>query len=126
MRETEHVAFAYHDHSSLTCSFCQSTVTRDGKVGEDMKRTYTIASIDEKDRNSGKRRMVVVELQRKSEPNSLGETGSKTDTIVVEYPAYGDTHYVNSVSKHMSGKTIDFIEAKAIAKEIKKFIGMED
>ena len=122
MRDTEHVKFIYYDRGSLTCTFCQKMTPIVENIGEDMKRTYTIISIDEKDRNSGKRRVVVVELECRSEPDALGETESKIETVMVEYPAYGGTHYVHQVAHHPTNRVINFVDAKAIAKEILKCV----
>ena len=119
MRETEHVLFTYLNQGSLTCQFCQHTEV----FNEDaMKRTYTVVSIDEKDRRTARRRMVVVELECRSEPNALGERKGKVETITVQYPAYGEDHYLASVSLYPNGGVIGHIEAKEIANEIRKFV----
>ncbi len=123
MRETDHIVFKYSDRGSLVCSVCRCTTPVEKEI---MKKTYTIVSIDEKDHNSGKRRSVVVELQCYSEPDSLGERESKTETIVIEYAAYGNTHYHHSMVHHPSKDIINFVDAKAISKEISRFIGKGD
>lgn len=92
-----------------------------------MKRSFTVVSIDEKDRNSGRRRMVVVELQCETCTDKLGEDTPETPytTLMVQYPAYGEEHYPHNLSRHPDGDNINHVDAKAIAEEIKKMIGKD-
>ena len=123
LREVEHIKFTYLDQVCYTCTFCQEStlVKEDEEVA--MKKTYTIIAIDEKDRNSGRRRMVVTEIECKSEPDSFSDGEATTETFKVQHPAYGNEHYTSSVARYPSGATLGHLEAKAISEEIKKFVG---
>jgi len=65
---------------------------------------------------------VVVEVLRKCEPDKLGETETTEETLMVQYSAYGATHYSASLVRYPDGGTINFIEARAISAEIKKLV----
>lgn len=125
LRDVGHTKLIYMDQTVITCTFCQESTTVK-EVKSEMKRTYTIVSIDEKDRNSTRRHMIVAEIQRKSEPDSPRDVEGGYDTLMVQYPAHGDRHFTSSVVKYPSGDVLNHIESKAIAKAIKEFLGIGD
>ena len=92
-----------------------------------MKKTFTVVSIDEKDRNSARRRMVVVELQCETSTDRLGEDAPAEPytTVMVQYPAYGEEHYTHNLSKYPNGGIVNHTDAQAISDEIKKMIGKD-
>jgi len=119
MRELDHVKLTYIDHITMTCMNCQkSCVVEEEKVF--VEKSYKIISIDEKDFNKLSRREVVVEVQRTTSPDKMGESGINVETLMVKYPAYGSEHYAASVAIYPGGGPINFKEAEEIAKEIKK------
>lgn len=92
-----------------------------------MKKSFTVVSIDEKDRNSARRRMVVVELQCETSTNRLGEQtpAEPYTTVMVQYPAYGEEHYTNNLSRYPDNGIINHADSKLISDEIKKMIGKD-
>ncbi len=123
MHVTDHVRLTYFKYITLTCMICQNDIQFD--VSDiTVKKTYTIVSIYEKDRSSlsGKKRTVVVEIIRKSEPDKLAETETIVETFMVQYPAYGVDHFTASVEQHPNDGPLNFVEARAISEEIKKLI----
>ena len=91
-----------------------------------MKQTYTIVSVDEKEWHSRRRHMVVVEVQRRSEPDSPRDPEGGYDTLMAQYPAHGDRHFPNSIVQYPSSKVFNHVESKAIAQAIKDFLGIGD
>ena len=124
LRDVEHIRLTYINQTTMTCSFCQEeTVIK--KVRNKMKKTYTVVSVDEKDFNSDRRHMVVIELQRTTKPDKLGETDPvKYDTLMVHYPAYGETHFTRSVCEYPHNGVIDHIESEKISETIRAFLGL--
>jgi hypothetical protein len=116
---TDHCKLTYIEQIVYCCVVCQND-----EVVELMNKTYTVVSIDEKDRDNNRRRMVVVEIERTSTPDMLHEKakGIQAETMLVQYPAYGGEHYTAAVAKHPSGGTINHVEAAAISAVIKEMI----
>ena len=114
----DHVRLTYTDQEVLICMLCQNEV-----IKEPMKKTYTIVSIHDSGYNAKARRAIVVEVQCDSEPDKVGEQNSRTETLMVSYPAYNGDHFTASICKHPGAGYINHVEATAIAIEIKKFVG---
>lgn len=90
-----------------------------------MEKEYTVVSIEEENFNTKKRRLVVVELLRKTTPNKVGEPKSITETIKVQYPSHGNDHFLASVALYPNGGVINFKDTKIIADEIRRFVEKE-
>jgi len=127
MRDCEHVKFIYNDQSTLTCQVCQETTEISvDNTGAEMKKTFTIISVFEPDRNSTARRWVVAEILQETESGDMGPREIKYQTFTVRYPAWGpNTHYFTSLVLHPGDKTLPHIEAMQIAKELKIFMGVK-
>jgi len=125
-RSTEHIKFIYLDEGTITCQVCQNTADFFPAEGV-LKKTFTVVSVDEKDRLSPHRRLVTAEIRVKSEPDRLGETETTEEDIMVEWPAYGDIHYTAQVDLVGSpiSKQMNYRDAQDISKVIKIFIGKE-
>jgi len=86
-------------------------------------KSYRVVSIHDRDFNTELRRMVLVEIERTTDPDKPGEAGTTVETFVVQYPAYGKEHYTASVEFHPDGNTINHMEATAVSSEIKLCVG---
>ena len=122
LRDVEHVKFTYIDYETMSCTFCQQQTTVE-EVKEPVLKSYRVVSISEENFNTEARRMVIVEVERKVAPDKIGEVGTSVETFLVQYPAYGKDHFTASIELHPPGKTINFIEAGAIAEQIKICMG---
>ena len=123
-RSTEHIKFMYMDEGTITCQVCQNT--EDFVAAEELvKKTFTIVSVDEKDRNANKRRIIKVELRVEITPDSLGETDTSYEDIFVEYPAHGEDHFTAQVCYTDKHGSPNYKDARAISKAIKQFIGKD-
>ena len=123
-RSTEHIKFIYLDEGTITCQVCQNT--EDFATAEELvKKTFTVVSVDERDRNSAKRRMVTAEIRVTSVPDALGETESTKEDIIVSWPAWGTINYTAQVELVAAphSKLINHVDAQAISKVLKLFIG---
>lgn len=89
------------------------------------KKEYTVVLIDEPNHNASERRVIKVILIVQSRPVGFGREPLKEETIVVQYPAWGKSHYTGSVSLYPDNKAISYIESQEIAKVIDFALGKE-
>jgi len=126
MRECEHIKLIFSNQATLTCQICQETAeVQVNDTGTVMKKTFTIVSVSETNRNSRARRWVVAEILQKEEPESMDSGKPKYLTFTVRYPAWGpNEHYTTSLTLHPGDKNLPHSESMEIAKQLKIFMGL--
>ena len=114
----DHVKLTYVKERILVCVHCQNET-----VEETVEKTYTLVAIHDDGFGTKKRRKIIADLECRTTPDKVGETGTGIETVRVTYPAYNSKHYVASVSAYPGCGFIGYRDAELIAKEIRKFVG---
>ena len=127
LRDQEHVRLTFNEQATLTCQFCQETNEVSVEAtGKTMKKSFTVVSILEKDRNLKSRRWVIAEILCKEEPERASDGNARYATILIRYPAWGsESHYIVSLTTHPEGKNLPHNDSMAIAKELKFAMGFK-
>jgi tyrosine-protein phosphatase YwqE len=107
----------------MTCQFCQETTSVVEEVEEEVKKSFTVVSVDLQ-YNNPKRRMVQAEIKIDYTKDKLAETVKESEYVKIEWPAYENMHYTAQVMPS-NGGSFNYKDAREISKVLKQFIGEE-